>query len=608
MSSLAMSRARLIWRLWPSYLLAVLVCLLVALFSSLGAARTFLEGETARELQRMAETVALPAGEWLASGQDPAATDYCREIERRTGTRITVIGLDGSVLADSSAEPAAMENHGDRPEIREAFAGRTGVQQGRFSDTLRLPMVYVAIPIRRADGAVTGVCRAARAVESLSQIRAILVNRILLGGLLAILLGVPFTLYISRRVIVPIQRMQRVAERLTNGDMSARMPMDGTRELAALGNAVNAMAADLAERIRNAVEQREELAAILSSMSEGLLAIDSELRILRMNGAAERLLQVGRDQALGMGLVEAVRNPAMHRAAQDALASERPVESEIALRLGGEETFLQVRASRLTSPGGGATAGAVMVLTDVTRLKRLENLRRDFAANVSHELRTPVTSILGFVETLRDGAIEDREDAMRFLGIVHSQAMRLDALIRDLLALARIERDDENGIVRLARMPVKCMVQSVLDGLSEQAKTRGVRIEVDCPEKIEAEVNSGLFEQALGNLLDNAIKYGNENAVVRVAVARDGKEIRVEVTDQGGGIAPEHLDRLFERFYRVDKARSRDHGGTGLGLAIVKHVCQYHRGRVEVRSELGRGSTFAIVLPAPADGDGSGNA
>lgn len=596
-----MPRPRLFWKLWPSYLLALAVCLLVTMYASWQAAHAFLEKDTETDLTQAAELLAVPVGGWLLAGETAGIQPLCRAAEERTGMRVTVIALDGRVLADSSADPAKMENHGNRPEVRQALAGGTGVQKARFSDTLRQPMVYVAVPIRRDDGAVIAVCRTARPIERLAEVRAILVNGILLAGLLAALLGIPFTLYISRRILTPIQHMQRVAARLSAGDMSARMPLDETRELAGLAEAVNGMAAELSERIRRTVEQREELAAILASMSEGLIAIDQDMAVLRVNGAAERLLQISREAVLGLGLVEAVRNPALHRLAQDALASERPVEAEIVLHQNGEEAFLQVRASRLAMPGDFSPAGAVMVLTNITRLKRLENLRRDFAANVSHELRTPVTSILGFVETLRDGAIDDREDALRFLDIVHAQASRLDALINDLLSLARIERNDGNNMVRLTRMPLKGPIANVVDSLVELANNRRIKLELDCPEKLEADINSGLFEQAVRNLVDNAIKYSDGGTTVRVTAARQNGVVRVAVADQGVGVAAEHLDRLFERFYRVDKARSRDSGGTGLGLAIVKHVAQYHRGRVEVTSEVGKGSTFSIILPAPVN-------
>jgi two-component system phosphate regulon sensor histidine kinase PhoR len=375
------------------------------------------------------------------------------------------------------------------------------------------------------------------------------------------------------------------------------MPLSEVRELAELADTVNGMAAELAQRIENAVQQREEVAAILGSMSEGLLAIDRDLQILRVNGAAERLLKVSRDDVLGMGLIEAVRNPALHEVAQRVFQTEVPVEDEVVLHA-GEDRFLQVRASRLTMPGDSEPAGAVMVLTDVTRLKRLENLRREFAANVSHELRTPVTSIQGFVETLRDGAIDDREDALRFLDIIHAQATRLGALISDLLSLARIEKQGENNLVRLTRLPLKGSLVTVEQELKAQAAQRNIRLSVTCPDKLEAEINAGLFEQAVRNLVDNAIKYSDAETEVRITAAKEGNEVHVAVSDQGAGIAPEHLERLFERFYRVDKARSRDKGGTGLGLAIVKHVAQYHRGRVEVTSELGKGSTFVIILPA----------
>ena len=591
-----MARRRLIWKLWPSYMLAVIVCLAVTMYASLEAARDFPEQETARDLERTAELLALPFGELLEQGGTARLQEMCREADARSGMRITVIALGGLVLADSVADAASMENHASRPEIQEAFAGKVG-RKGRFSETLRDTLVYIAVPIYR-DGKVVGVCRTAKPVELLAEVRQMLAHRILLGCLVAILVGIPFTLYISRRILTPIRQMQGVAARLTKGDFSARMPLPATHELAGLAEAVNAMAAELAERIRSAIQQREELAAILSSMSEGLIAIDRDLHVLRVNGAAERLLQISRSETVGMGLVAAVRNPALHRVAQDVVGSESPVEAEITLHHGAEECFVQVRASRLALPGSSVPAGAVMVLTDITRLKRLENLRREFAANVSHELRTPVTSILGFVETLRDGAIDDREDALRFLEIIHSQANRLEALINDLLSLARIERHGENHLVQLIRLPLKGHVVSVVESLSEMAASRQIRLEMECPAKIEAEISSGLFEQAVRNLVDNAIKYSEEGTTVRVTVTRQDAEVRIAVADQGSGIAPEHLGRLFERFYRVDKARSRDRGGTGLGLAIVKHVAQYHHGRVEVQSEVGKGSTFTIVLPA----------
>lgn len=592
-----MARRRLIWKLWPSYMLAVIVCLAVTMLASLQAARDFLEQETARDLERTAELLALPFAGLLEESDTAQLQEMCTEADARSGMRITVIAPGGLVLADSVAEPARMENHANRPEIRQAFAGEVGCQVGRFSETLRETLVYVAVPIYR-DGKIVGVCRTAKPVEYLAEVRQLLANRILLGCLVAVLVGIPFTLYISRRILTPIRQMQGVASRLTKGDFSARMPLPQTHELAGLAEAVNAMAAELAERIRSATQQREELAAILSSMSEGLIAIDRDLHVLRVNGAAERLLQISRSETVGMALIEAVRNPALHRVAQDVVGSESPVEAEITLHHGAEECFVQVRASRLALPGSSVPAGAVMVLTDITRLKRLENLRREFAANVSHELRTPVTSILGFVETLRDGAIDDREDALRFLEIIHSQANRLEALINDLLSLARIERHGENHLVQLIRLPLKGHVADVVESLSAMAASRQIKLEMECPAKIEAEISSGLFEQAVRNLVDNAIKYSDEGTTVRVTVARQGAEVRIAVADQGSGIAAEHLERLFERFYRVDKARSRDRGGTGLGLAIVKHVAQYHHGRVEVQSEVGKGSTFTIVLPA----------
>jgi two-component system phosphate regulon sensor histidine kinase PhoR len=279
------------------------------------------------------------------------------------------------------------------------------------------------------------------------------------------------------------------------------------------------------------------------------------------------------------------------------LVRDCPVDGDVVLRHANDRV-LQVNGTSLRD-AQGRSIGAVIVLNDVSRLRQLESMRRDFAANVSHELKTPITSIKGFVETLLDGALQDPHDAERFLRIVARQADRLNAIIEDLLSLSRVEKDAEAAEIALSMADLRPVLESALDDCKSKASLRGIRLAFDCAAEVVARINPPLLEQAVMNLLDNAVKYSEPGGDVHLLVQAAAGEVSIRVRDHGCGIAPEHLPRLFERFYRVDKARSRKQGGTGLGLAIVKHIVLAHRGRVTVESEPGAGSTFCIHLPAP---------
>jgi two-component system, OmpR family, phosphate regulon sensor histidine kinase PhoR len=297
----------------------------------------------------------------------------------------------------------------------------------------------------------------------------------------------------------------------------------------------------------------------------------------------------------GRKVKEVVRNTEFNRFVQRTLQGEGPTEAEIVF-LGEPDRFLQAHGATLREAGGMRVA-ALVVLNDITRLKVLETVRRDFVANVSHELRTPITSIKGFLETLRDGAVEDPETRRRFLDIAVKNADRLNMIIDDLLSLARVERDAEMGDIRLETTPLSGVFAAAARVCAENAAGKGIELLFNCEEGATAKINPQLIEQALVNLVDNAIKYGEPGSIVRVDADTTGDEVVLTVTDQGCGISREHLNRIFERFYRVDKARSRTEGGTGLGLSIVKHIAHAHRGSVRVRSSPGEGSAFSIHLP-----------
>jgi two-component system phosphate regulon sensor histidine kinase PhoR len=362
-----------------------------------------------------------------------------------------------------------------------------------------------------------------------------------------------------------------------------------------LTEAFQSMSRQWAGRLSALTRRNDEQEAVLASMAEGVLAVDPDERIISLNPAAARLMGVNPREVEGRSLPEVVRNADLNRFVADALACKRPIEGDVVLR-GARDCVLQAHGTALRD-GAGRSMGAVIVLNDVSRLRQLENIRRDFAANVSHELKTPITSIKGFVETLLDGAMRDAADAERFLRIIARQADRLNAIIEDLLSLSRIEKEADAADIVLAVVSVRELLDTARNDCDLPSRERNVRISLECDGKARVRANPALLGQAITNLLDNAIKYSEPGGEVWL-VARNGDGgVMIEVRDQGCGIAEEHLPRLFERFYRVDKARSRKLGGTGLGLAIVKHIVLAHRGEVTVASQPGKGSAFTIHLP-----------
>lgn len=591
-------RRGLLWHVFPAFALVVTVTVAVTAWYASRTHHEIAALATGRGLRACAAMLAVQAAPHLATPDPEALRGLVAAAAREVPFRLTIIRRDGTVLADSEDDPARMESHADRPEFASAVRDGYG-ESSRYSSTVRRQMLYCALAVRRG-GQVRAVCRAAAPLTAIDDTAASRSRRSLAAAFLSVLAGALVSLWLSRRLARTLAGMQVAADRMAQGDLQARVQMPASRELAGLATSLNTMAAQLAGRIEVITRQKEEVEAIFAGMAEGVLAIDAEARIIHLNQAAARILGQDRETMTGRNLREVLRNPGLYEILDRTFRSATPVEGDVFLHeMGGTETYLQVCGSRLPTPAAADQIGAILVLNNVTRLKRLENLRREFAANVSHELRTPVTSIKGFVETLLDGALDDRADAERFLKIVRDHAGRLEALIQDLLALAGLERQTEAGGIVLTRQPLAPVLAEAVASRDGKARAKQITVRLDCPADLEAELNPGLFQQAVGNLLDNAIAYSEPATAVNVAVTRVASELRIAVSDQGRGIPAEHLDRIFERFYRIDKARSRDAGGTGLGLAIVKHVAQAHKGRIEVQSCVGTGSTFTLVLPAP---------
>jgi two-component system phosphate regulon sensor histidine kinase PhoR len=399
----------------------------------------------------------------------------------------------------------------------------------------------------------------------------------------------------ARRLAMSLTQIRAVVERIAQIDTGGRAVTDSVDNVASLAVAVNDVARQFEKRAAELTHQQREHDTIVSSMIEGVLVVDADEKLISINQAAARLLNLENVNVLGRTLQETIRNSDLHRLVAQTFKLGTTIEGDITLR-GVEDCHLQVTGTMLRNATHG-TVGVLIVLNDVTRLRKLEQVRRDFVANVSHELKTPITSIKGYIETLLDGALRNPEDTERFLKIVAKQANRLNAIIEDLLKLSRIEQGVERGEIVLEQTALKGLLTAAIAACETQIKAKSIRVSMSCPDNLIARINPPLLEQAIVNLIDNAAKYSDAGTALEITTTQDSSAMSIAVHDQGAGIASEHLPRLFERFYRVDRARSRSEGGTGLGLAIAKHIVLAHGGTISVSSRVGEGSTFTISLP-----------
>lgn len=403
----------------------------------------------------------------------------------------------------------------------------------------------------------------------------------------------------SRMVSGPLDRIAQGVTRFAMGRFDAPMVEEAFPEAARLSEKLGHMARELEGRIAAGGAETQSSEAILSSIEEGVLAVDEEMRIIKLNPGARRALNIFASRPEGLAFEEAVDNADLARFAREGLAAGKPGEKEISFGPRGQRRLLLARSPLFH--GDGEYWGMVMTIRDVTRLRRLESLRSDFAASVSHELRTPLTTVAGFVETLLSGAVDDPERARSFLKIIERHIGRLTHIIEDLLSLSRIERDSDAGAVPVKTLPVRETIQRAMDNVAAKAERKNISMEMDVDESLSAPINAPLLESGVANLLDNAVNYSGEGTAVRVSAGRGGGYLSIHVRDEGPGIDKVHLERIFERFYRVDDARSRELGGTGLGLSLVKHIALAHGGRVSVQSAPGEGSVFSIHIPLGAD-------
>lgn len=590
-----MRSRKLLWQLYPSYLVIIVLSLLVVAGYSTRVLHNVIVKQTATDLEYKARLVELDFIPLLETNDIETLSQRCKILGQTSKTRITLILMDGRVIADSDFNPEEMDNHLNRPEIQAAISEGVG-SSARYSNTLLTKMMYVAISMEDRNGEKLAVIRTSTPMENLTHALWTFYWRVGVVLLLIMVLAAWLNWMNVRRISLPLETMRLGAERIARGDLSGKLPHSKTFEVNALADALNKMAEQLDDRIYTILRQRREQKAVFKSISDAVMAIDADGLLISINNAAAQILEVDRKAVRGRTVGEVLVNPDLKYFVSKTLDTTGETEDEIVLDADSDPRYLQARGRPLLDEEG-KSMGAVVVLNDVTKLRRLEKARKDFVSNVSHELRTPITSVKGFVETLLEGALDSPEDSKRFIQIISRQADRLEAIIEDLLSLARIERDAESEGIDLNPESLKKVIDGVVLSVDRIAQSRNISIDIDSNEDIQAWINPPLLEQAIVNLVDNAIKYSGEGTTVVISTNRTEKNAIISVGDKGSGIDAEHLPRLFERFYRVDKGRSRNVGGTGLGLAIVKHISLAHGGHVEVDSEIGKGSVFSIHLP-----------
>ncbi len=598
-----MRNIRLFWQIFPACVGITIFSLLLAAWLADTTGRDFYINRLQEEIRERALLIE-PTITTLSMGTEQQLQEFVRKTGRRAATRITVIDRDGVVLADSNEDHTLMDNHRNRPEVLPALAGNTGFSMRR-SRTLGESMLYVAIPVELKSADHRGVLRLAIQNTALETMLRSLLWKFFGIGVIVFGLAALLSLYCARRISRPLEEMKHGAEQLTKGRIDQLVQISSEHmsvEMAGLAGSINQMAEQINRRIRIIIQQRNELEAVFSSMADSVVAIDADKRIIRMNQAATALFALPSEVVKGKAVQGIIRNAYLLEMIDFTLQNNTQQEQKITLFNGTIPIILQTHAVPLRDEDN-KSMGVLLVMNDLTKLNRLENMRQDFVANVSHELKTPITAIKGYVETLLDGALDDQDNARRFLGIVGSQANRLDAIVDDLLTLSRIENKNDKGEIKLMVGEVGPVLESALQTCAVHADKKNIIVQIDCDEILVAPINQPLLEQAVINLLKNAITYSPPNSLISLSCGSSknmrGEEfVHLSVSDNGPGITKDHLPRLFERFYRCDKARSRDQGGTGLGLAIVKHITQAHNGTVEVESTPGKGSTFTITLPA----------
>ena len=578
-------KTRLFYKIFGTYLVILALAMAVMHFFVGQQIKSGLEAQIERELLTHAKIIDL--------GTRSEIESRLFQLARITQSRVTLIDDNGRVLADSDEEAFKMGDHIHRPEIEEAKVRGTG-RSIRYSDTLGEQMMYVALTVRERGG-ITGYLRLARPLVEVRKITEAF-NRILINSFLLIVISSLFIAFLfSYRLSSPIREMEQFTDRLRRGEGPGTLIIESSDEMGQLAKNINYLVEELRSQVKSANEEKGKVEAAFASAIEGVIILNSLDRVESVNRSMKGLIGDQYGDILKKTPIEAFRNIDLQKALDRFKATGKPVSEEIVLGT-GTPIILDVNITSIP----GVTAGEekiMLVFHDVTRLKKLEQVRVDFVANVTHEIKTPLTSILGYIETLEAGAIDDKETAGKFLQTISRHAQRLNRLLEDLLTLSSIELGEMK--FQFESVALGGVMEGVLNFMELKAREKKLSVEKKIPETLPLlRADRDRMTQVFLNVLDNAVKFTPEGGTVRIEASETGQdEVVVRITDTGIGVPRDEVDRLGERFYRVDKTRSRELGGTGLGLSIVKHFMLAHRGRMEIESQLGRGTAVSLYFP-----------
>lgn len=576
-------KKNIFFRIFLSHLLlAIGISLLLVIFPFRLVKKYYIETLTI-DLEKIAIALDKTIEPYIISSSFSSLDSLIKDMGRQMEVRITVVDSKGVVLADSEEDPAKMENHGMRPEILQAFYGKTGSSL-RFSETVKEEMLYVAIPLTDKTDNLLGVLRVSLFLTQISKLlNYVMRNVIIIATLLSIfsLLG---AFFYSKSLARPISKLAIAADEVAGGNFNIEVLAEGTGELSRLTENFNGMVVHIRELISELFEQKDSLNVIVSSIKEGLIVINAEEKIAIMNDSFREIFKSG--EIKDKNYWEVIREPGFEEVIESIKKNKKDLTREIQIH---DRNFI-CSAAFLDKYNE-----IVVTLHEITDIKKTERIKKDFISNVSHELRTPLTAIKGFIETLLGTT---KGENKRYLDIIERQTDRLINIVKDLLKLSELE-DIEEGKIKIgySKVDLKQLVSIVFSLYEKQIAEKGLKSILEIDKKVpKIKADPFKLEQLFINLIENAIKY-TEKGEIRVNAKKENSSVVIEVSDTGIGIPGKHLPRIFERFYVVDKSRSRESGGTGLGLSIVKHIVQLHNGEISVDSKLGKGTKFIIVLP-----------